>query len=737
MYIQVSFNVRYGDTMFKHLKMRYKILFPVSLVIILVLVAMMFVVQDRLKEQALTDARRLAQEISSRYANMVKGELGAVTSAAKALAAGMANERAQPEPDRRVAAGLLHRTLDAFPGLFGVWTAWEPNAFDGRDAEFVKADALHEESGRFLAYIIREKTGTTETHTTVVNATSRAEDDKWYWQPLQTKRVFLTDPTTYEVAGQNRMMISVCVPLFEQGQAVVGADLSLEGLQALAARVQVFDTGYGFLLSQTGMVVAHPDKDLIGVNFRDHIADANRADFETSLAQGEQVLFTQYSNTTHQDMLYCMTPISLEGVDGYWNFVINIPQEAIFAGARDMQTLLLGLSLGGLVLLVVLVYGIIGMIVKPVGEITVVAQAIAAGDLDRNIGIQQRDEIGILADSLRGMVASLKGKIETANVKTREAEEQSRLAREAMDQAEAERRRAALARAEGLAQAGARLERITSVIVDASERMAAQTRIMLQGADEQGGRIQGTATAMEEMNATVLEIARNASQAAEVGQQAQSKAEEGAGVVEQAKATMGQVVSEVDVLKHNMAELGTQAQGIGAIIGVIDDIADQTNLLALNAAIEAARAGDAGRGFAVVADEVRKLAEKTMTATKEVSASISAIQSAAMDNIGAMDSAFGRITEADRYSSRSGEVLLEIVSQSEASAAQIRSIATAAEEQSAASEEINHAIDDINRITQETSRGAREVGDSISGMAAQIAELNAIVMELKSSKADE
>ncbi len=723
--------------MFKHLKMRYKILLPVSLASICVFVAIMFVVQLKIQEQAVTDARQLAREISSRYANMVKGDLDTATASAKALAAAVGNERARSEPDRSAVGTLLHRTLEAFPGLFGAWTAWDPNTFDGRDAEFVNANALHEESGRLLPYVIRDKAGLTETHTLALDSTSRADDQKWYWLPLQSRKIFLTDPTTYEVAGQDRMMISVCVPLVEQGRGVVGVDLSLEDLQALAARVQVFDSGYGFLLSQAGTIVAHPDKSLIGKDIRELIADGNKAGFEQALAKGEQFIFDQFSSATDQDMLYCMTPISLEGVDGYWNFVITIPQDAIFASARDMRTLLLGLSLGGLVLLVALIYGIIGLIVKPVGEITSAAQAVAAGDLDRKIEIHQRDEIGILADSLRDMVASLKGKIEMANAKTCEAEEQSRLARDAMTQAETERRRAALARAEGLAQAGTRLEKIMDVIVDASERMANQTRTMLHGTDEQADRIQGTATSMEEMNATVLEIARNASQAAEVGHQAQAKAEEGAGVVEQAKATMSQVVTEVDALKRNMAELGGQAQAIGTIIGVIDDIADQTNLLALNAAIEAARAGEAGRGFAVVADEVRKLAEKTMTATKEVSTSINAIQNAAKANIGSMESAFGRITDADRYSSSSGEVLREIVHQSEASAAQIRSIATAAEEQSAASEEINQAIDDINRITQETSQGVRDVAESISGLAAQIAELNAIVTELKSQKMEE
>ncbi len=112
-------------------------------------------------------------------------------------------------------------------------------------------------------------------------------------------------------------------------------------------------------------------------------------------------------------------------------------------------------------------------------------------------------------------------------------------------------------------------------------------------------------------------------------------------------------------LKADMAELGTQAQGIGQIMNVIADIADQTNLLALNAAIEAARAGDAGRGFAVVADEVRKLAEKTMTATNEVGSAIRGIQKSARKNIDNTEKATAAIEEGTGMARRSGDVLRE------------------------------------------------------------------------------
>ncbi|GEM_PF-5146277 len=147
-----------------------------------------------------------------------------------------------------------------------------------------------------------------------------------------------------------------------------------------------------------------------------------------------------------------------------------------------------------------------------------------------------------------------------------------------------------------------------------------------KGADVQSERTAETATAMEEMNATVLEVAQNAGKAADNTSLTKEKAVVGADVVGQVVEAIGHVQQQANTLKIDTEEMGRQAEGIGNIIEVISDIADQTNLLALNAAIEAARAGEAGRGFAVVADEVRKLAEKTMTATTEVNNAINAIQ---------------------------------------------------------------------------------------------------------------
>ena len=186
---------------------------------------------------------------------------------------------------------------------------------------------------------------------------------------------------------------------------------------------------------------------------------------------------------------------------------------------------------------------------------------------------------------------------------------------------------------DGITQAAIRLEAVVEVVDSASGQLSAQIAGASRGSEEQARRIAETATAMEEMNATVLEVARNASQAAQTAEQARGQALEGSVEVGRVVTGIGNVQTQALGMKQDMARLGQQAEGIGRILNVISDIADQTNLLALNAAIEAARAGDAGRGFAVVADEVRKLAEKTMAATKEVGAAIAGIQEGTKKNL--------------------------------------------------------------------------------------------------------
>ena len=361
------------------------------------------------------------------------------------------------------------------------------------------------------------------------------------------------------------------------------------------------------------------------------------------------------------------------------------------------------------------------------------AEAVASGNLDERLDLHQGDEFGKLADALRTMVSSLNDMINNANEKSEIAMQRTQEATVATKAAEEARRAAERAKSEGMHDAAGQLEGVIVVISSASQELSAQVEQSGRGADEQAARVTETATAMEEMNSTVIEVSKSASIASNMSSSTKHKAEEGASIVREVVTSIRGVQQQSIALKEDMNILAGHAQAINQIMGVISDIADQTNLLALNAAIEAARAGEAGRGFAVVADEVRKLAEKTMSSTSDVGSAINAIQQSVAKNIAQVELTVQTTDTATSLADKSGLVLAEILGMADQTADQVHSIATASEEQSATSEEINRSISQVNTIASETSSAMREAASAVSELARQAQNLLSLVEAMKSA----
>ena len=459
----------------------------------------------------------------------------------------------------------------------------------------------------------------------------------------------------------------------------------------------------------------------------------NQKVLDTVLQRGE--MFLARNRILGKDYQTAYWP--MKGMDGkaVGMWFIGMPVETILAAQNNVIYSTLGAVAILLPLMLLIAWVFARAVARPIGRTTEFAKAVSEGHLEMQLDVRSNDEVGTLASALRAMVRTLKDKISEAQQQTERAGEETRKAHEAMAEAEEARREADRARRQGMLHAAGELQGVVEILSAASEQLSAQIEQSSRGSELQSQRTGETATAMEEMNSTVLEVARSAGEASETSAAARSKAEEGASIVRGMVSGINKVHQHSTRLEQDMGNLGKRAEEIGRIMGVISDIADQTNLLALNAAIEAARAGDAGRGFAVVADEVRKLAEKTMLATKEVGDAIGGIQQGTRSSIEQVSQTVREIVEVTGMAESAGQSLVSIVELSERSSDQVRSIATASEEQSASSEQISRSVDEINRITAETSDGMRQSALAVTELAAQAQRLKSIIEAMQRDNA--
>lgn len=409
--------------------------------------------------------------------------------------------------------------------------------------------------------------------------------------------------------------------------------------------------------------------------------------------------------------------------------------EQLFKDTESASLLTLYIAVGFALALGLCLSAIIaGSITAPTISLSRYADKVAAGDyLAVPPFTNRKDELGSLADALAAMVRNMVDALKREKDKAREVEDALKNAKSAQEEAEKARQIAERARSEGMQDAAVRLERAVNVVAAASEALAVQVAQSEQGAVIQARNIRKTAIAMEGMNATVLEVARNAVTASRVSSRTRAKAQEGEFIVTQAVSCIAGVQNVSQTLKKDISVLAVQAAAISDIMDVISDIADQTNLLALNAAIEAARASEAGRGFAVVAAEVRKLSEKTMSSTIDVGGTIKNIQKSVAQSIVQVDRAVSLIEKATEKADMSGHALAEIVTLVDQSANQVQAIATVSGEQSATSEEINRTLSKVNVISDQTAVAMQQAARAVADLANQSAVLSELVHEMKNS----
>jgi methyl-accepting chemotaxis protein len=368
--------------------------------------------------------------------------------------------------------------------------------------------------------------------------------------------------------------------------------------------------------------------------------------------------------------------------------VVERVDQAYVAEDQSMQAelkknslLIIGSSALALLVGLIAAWVITRLIVAPLRSVIRVAQQIASGDLSATIEVTRRDEIGQLMQAMQQMGAGLSSIVSGLQ-----------------------------AGIEQLASSAQSLSAVTE-----------QTNLEVSSQKEETEQV---ATAMNQMTATVHDVARNAEEAAQAAQTADDKVESGQQVVRQSMARIEQLADSATSASSSIESLSAEIQNIGTVLSVIKSVAEQTNLLALNAAIEAARAGEQGRGFAVVADEVRALAKRTQQSTEEIERLVSALRSAAQSSVQQIQNSGELVKLAVSDALQTESALGSIAAAVSLIQQMNQQIAAAAEEQSSVAEEINRSVTSIRASADQSSL-------AMQGNAASSIELAQLGVELK------
>ncbi len=309
-------------------------------------------------------------------------------------------------------------------------------------------------------------------------------------------------------------------------------------------------------------------------------------------------------------------------------------------------------------------------------------------DLSRTVAVQAQDEVGAMGTAFNHMIFKFRNSLEAVATVTRQLGEVS--------------------------------NRVSSV----AEKT--QTAVM-----EQRSETDMVASAMNEMSATVQEVARHANETASASSGADAESRVGVSLATEALDGIEVLIRDIEKAAQVIKQVETDSVSIGMVLNVINGIAEQTNLLALNAAIEAARAGEQGRGFAVVADEVRTLASRTQKSTEEIQRTIEQLQNGVRNAVQAMEGAQVRAHSGSDCVAKTAQSLTVIAGEVNAINGMNTQIATAAEEQSAVAEEINRNITTISTIADTTLADASQTSRISEELVQLAAELNRLVGQFR------
>jgi len=559
---------------------------------------------------------------------------------------------------------------------------------DGEDAAQLEGnrkylEAIGAKNDAVTSFVVSGLTGKYYTNSGLLKTLSPdSARDQWFYTFLNSGQRYEVSIDIDEDSGKPTAFINYGIEVDGRIRAVGGIGKSLSDMESIIRGYRLGESGQVYLVDKQGDIQLHRDKSNNNKTLNDLLKAASVSE---QLLNGDSLEIVEFGREGEQ---YFAASIPLLSLD--WYLVAEIPKHELYSdlSAAMYKTLLVSLVVA--VAFLLLMGTLATRLSNPIKKITdqLVELSQRDGDLTVRLPENRTDELGQLAVGLNGFLEQLHSMC--LNI---------------------------LQTTESLRGSGNQVK----VFMDKTDERT----------DQQQRNTIMVATAVNEMGSTVVEVARNASQAACLSQDVRSSADQGSRTLDGTIKDMQELSGAIGNAVNSVESLALDIQSITSVLDVIKGISEQTNLLALNAAIEAARAGEQGRGFAVVADEVRTLAQRTAQSTEEINEMIQRLTKSAEDAVETIQSGQQLTSRCVGQVDNTGTALNAITENIEQMTDMNNLIASATEEQSIVTEEINTNVTQIAEYSRMTAEDVAQCSDLCRQLNQQTSDLSELVGKFK------
>lgn len=353
--------------MFKsgNLSIKMKLALPVGLIAFAILGTMTFLIAKDSHEEARKNAQEFLLATAQANSRTIRIDFENGLTVARSIGQVLLAKKEAGATNRELTTQELKHLLVENKHLIGTWVGWEPNAWDGKDAEYVGKPG-HDKSGRFVPYWSYDK-GTAYV-SPLLDYDKQGSGD-YYLVPLARQKETVVEPYLYDIAGVPTLMTSLTVPVIKDGKAlaVAGVDIGLKKLQDKVSKVKPYSDSQAYIVSNSGNWVTHENPELI----------TKPAEFEfendkikAAIAKGEIVEISGKDPKTGQEYLFVSYPITMAESGLPWAMVIKTPTKSVFAAATKMLYSQVFISFAGLVILLAAVFFVATYISKVISDLS-------------------------------------------------------------------------------------------------------------------------------------------------------------------------------------------------------------------------------------------------------------------------------------------------------------------------------------------------------------------------------